>query len=83
MRLYLPLAKFPGTAVVQLGSYGASTPCVAVLGEQWATDIITSFVLPRQGFKEMTFPHETVHSASVERLFVLTSRGFVLSGLSA
>lgn len=68
MRLRLPLAKFPKTALVRMVNSGASTPWIAVSGEQWASDRITSFVLHHQGFKEMTFPYEKVHSAFVERL---------------
>lgn len=49
-------------------NYGASPPCVVVLGEQGASSMITSFVLRHQSFKEMTFPHENVHSALVEGL---------------
>jgi hypothetical protein len=40
----------------------------AVLGEQWLSEIIASFVHNHQGFKEMTFANEKVHSAFVERL---------------
>lgn len=68
MGFYLPLAKFPRTALVQMRNYGALPPCVVVLGEQGASSMITSFVLRHQSFKEMTFPHENVHSALVERL---------------
>lgn len=68
MRSHLPLAKFLRTALVRVGNYGASASCVAMSGEQWVSDIITSLVLYRQGSKEMTFPHEKVHSAFVERL---------------
>lgn len=68
MGFYLPLAKFPRIALVQMENYGASTPLCCCVGEQWASGIITSFVLPHQSFKEMTFPHENIHSAFVERL---------------
>ena len=61
-------SQFPRIALAQMGNYWASPPCVVVLGEQWASGIITSFVLRHQSFKEMTFPHENIHSAFVERL---------------